>query len=283
MKTKNLIATLSIAVSMVSLSFLASCKKDKAEADDDATTTADQFQEAEGVSSDVDVISDIAVETHSANFRLGSGNTAGDPFGIQSCATVTNDTVAQVVTVDFGSGCTGHDGRTRSGQIIIHYSGGTYFTPGFRRVVTFNNYYVNSRHLEGTRTITNNGNNQAGHLNWTVNAVNMKVTRPNGVYHVWNSLRNREMTAGDTLLSNPLDDVYSITGTASGSNSNGNSCSATITNPLIKRGDCQWIVSGTVSITPSSRPMRTLDFGNGNCDDVATVTLNGTAHIIHLH
>ncbi len=281
MKTRNLIPTLMIAAALTSLTFMTSCKKDESSQakSDDVTENADQFQESEGVTSDVDNIADIAVETNSLNYRVAPGSNQT----LLSCATVTNDVVNQVVTVDFGTGCTGHDGRVRSGQIIIHYSGSTYFTQGFQRIVTFSNFYVNARHIEGTRTITNNGTNANGHLNWSVSAQNMRVTRPNGSYHEWNSQRIREMIAGDTLLTHPADDVYSITGSSSGTNSNGNSCSATITNALIKRGDCFWIVSGTVEITPSSRPARTLDFGTGNCDDLATVTKNGVSHTIHLH
>ncbi len=284
MKTRNLIPTLMIAAALTSLTFMISCKKDDSMKDtEDAasiTANADLFQEAEASHSDVDEISDMAVQLHSVD---GARMASGGANSILTCATVTNDTINQVITVDFSTGCTGHHGHVRSGQIIIHYSGGSYFTPGFQRIITFNNYYVDSRHIEGTRTITNNGLNAANHLNWSISAVNMRITRPSGQYHEWNSQRNREMIAGDTLLSHPEDDIYSITGSGSGTNSNGNSCTTTITNPLIKRGDYRFIVSGTVVITPSNRPTRTLDYGNGALDDIATVTKNGVVHTIHLN
>jgi hypothetical protein len=281
MKAKNIFSTTMIAAVIASFSFITSCKKDQSEVpnSNDETTNADQFQEAEGAAVDIDNISDQAIQYHSVNMRLASGSTQNN---ILSCATVTNDSVNHVTTVDFGTGCTGNDGRTRSGQIIIHYSGGSYFTSGFQRIVTFNNFFVDNRHVEGTRTVTNNGTNAAGHLNWSVNAQNMRITRPGGSYHQWNSQRTREMIGGDTLPGHPQDDVYSITGSSSGINSNGNSCSATITNPLVKNS-CHWIVSGTVAITPSNRPQRILDFGNGNCDNDATVTRNGVVHHIQLH
>ena len=285
MKTRNFIPTIMIAAALTSLTFMTSCKKEDSMKDTEdvasITTNADQFQEAEAANSDVDEISDMAVELHSVEGARMANNS--NPNTILSCATVTNDTVNQVITVDFSTGCTGHHGHVRSGQIIIHYSGGTYFTPGFQRIVTFNNYYVDGRHVEGTRTIINNGLNTSGNLNWSISAQNMRVTRSNGTYHEWNSSRVREMIAGDTLLTHPDDDIYSITGSSSGSNSNGNSCTAVITNPLIKRGDWRYIVSGTVVITPSNRAQRTLDFGNGALDDLATVTKNGITHTIHLN
>jgi len=273
-----------IAAALASLTMVSGCKKDNTEnnnAGDDMETTADRFQEAEGISSDVDVISDQAMEMNSVNMRFANGS---DGYGILTCAAVTRDTVNHVITIDFGTGCTGHWGHVRSGQIIIHYTGNDYFTPGFQRIVTFNNYYIDNRHVEGTRTITNNGFNTASHLNWTINAQNMKVTRPNGNYHQWNSLRNREMLAGDSTLTDASDDIYSITGSTSGINSNGVTCSATITNPLIKDGSCFFrIVSGTIVITPSNKPQITIDYGSGNCDDLATVTRNGVTITIHIH
>jgi hypothetical protein len=265
------------------VTFMTSCKKDTNSTvnNDDMSTTADRFQEAEGTSSDVDVIADQAMEAHSVSMRTSGSNNV---FGILSCAVVTNDTVNHIITVDFGSGCTGQHGHTRSGQIIIHYNGGNYFTPGFQRIVTFNNYYIDQKHLEGTRTITNNGLNSNNHLNWTIDAQNMRITRPGGSYHEWNSLRNREMIAGDSTLNNPNDDIYSITGSSNGVRSNGVTCSATITNPLIKDGSCFYrIVSGTIVITPSNKPPMTLDYGSGTCDDLATVTRNGVTYTIHIH
>ncbi len=288
MKTKSLISAMMITALAISLSFVMSCKKDDStkitsETDDEGVTYADRFQEAEGVSSDVDVMSDEAVEMGSVNFRGGS---ASDDFGILSCGTVTNDTVAQTTTIDFGTppGCTGPHGHTRSGQIIIHHNGLQYFQTGYVRTITFVNYYVDERHVEGTRTITNNGVNAGGHMNWTINAQNMRITKPNGNYHEWNSLRNREMTAGDTTSFDPGSTVYSITGSSSGINSNGVTCTANITTPLVKPGSCNFrIVSGILVITPSNRPEITINYGNGDCDDLATVTRNGVTHIIHIH
>ncbi len=287
MKTKKLIPTTMIAVVFLSLFFVVGCKKDNSmtstssTSTDDVNANADRFQESEGVSSDVDVITDQAMEMHGIDLRL-HGNS--DVYGILSCATVTNDTVNQIITIDFGTGCTGHNGHVRSGQIIIHYNGNNYFTPGFQRTVTFNNYYIDQRHVEGTRTITNNGFNADNHLNWTISAQGMKITRLNGSFHEWNSERNREMLTGDSTPTDRLDDIYSITGSSTGTNSHGNSCTATITNALIKKGSCYFrFVSGTVEITSTNRPTLTLDYGNGTCDDLATVTRNGVTTTIHIH
>ena len=279
MKTRKLIPTTLIAAVLISFSVMTSCKKDKnvdnsSTTADDSNLNAERFQESEGISSDVDVITDDAIERHGLSNAFNSLN----------CATVTNDTVARIITIDFGSGCQGQNGHTRSGQIIIHYNGMHYFDPGFQRTVTFNDYYIDQRHIEGTRTITNTGFNTANHLTWSISAQNMRVTRPNASWHEWNSQRVREMLAGESTALDPNDDVYSITGSATGTNSNGNSCTTNITNALIKQGSCNFrFVSGTIEITSTNRPAITLDYGNGTCDDLATITKNGVTTTIHIH
>jgi len=46
-----------------------------------------------------------------------------------SCAVVTHDVENQTITIDFGDVCTGPNGVTRSGMIIINYDGRR-FVPG---------------------------------------------------------------------------------------------------------------------------------------------------------
>jgi hypothetical protein len=39
---------------------------------------------------------------------------------------------------------------------------------------------------------------------------------------------------------------------------------------------CQWrIVSGTIEMNPEGKSTRTIDYGNGNCDNEISVTVNG--------
>lgn len=281
MKNYILLQKVTIAFTLLILATYSSCKKD----DTVPSTTSENFsnvedfEQSEQIASDADNMADMAYTTGDVNLRMALPDLSNT---ILSCASVVKDTVAKIITIDFGSGCMGNDGRFRSGQIIIHYNG-HYFDPGFSRSVTFSNFYVDSNHVEGTRSITNNGLNTNGNLNWTIVADSMRVTKPNGYYHEWNSTRNREMINGSTTPSIVLDDIYLITGTATGSNSNGHSVMITITSALRKEMSCHWIVNGSVNITPSNKPTRTLDYGSGNCDRFATVTINGVIKNIILH
>jgi hypothetical protein len=44
---------------------------------------------------------------------------------------------------------------------------------------------------------------------------------------------------------------------------------------LVKKGDCKWIVSGQFEIVPEGLSARSVDFGDGTCDNKAKVTING--------
>ena len=77
------------------------------------------------------------------------------------------------------------------------------------------------------------------------------------------------ISAGD-----PITYVY---GTASGVNRQGRAFTLNIpsTTPLVKRKSCQFVQKGIMDLTPDGFKTRTVDFGNGTCDDDATFTVNG--------
>ena len=279
MKTKEIIFKSLFAMAITGL-LLGGCRK-KEEADEDSQAGSDQSQ-AEAYSNDAANIADAAAKG-TVDYKLAPGYDDLNPLG--TCATVSKDSSQKPtykITVSFGAtNCLCKDGRYRRGDIIITHTG-NYFASGAKKTVTFNNYYVNDNHVEGTKTITNNGKNSAGHFSWSVDVQNMKITRTDGKFHTWNSQRTREMIAGDSTLT-WNDDVYLITGSANGTNINGVTYSANITVALKRALSCKWFLSGTVEITPGSKATRSLDFGNGNCDDDATVTIKGKSFPIKLH
>ncbi|REK48617.1 MAG: hypothetical protein DWQ48_09720 [Bacteroidetes bacterium] len=265
------------AAAILFVSFFSACKKESSDPADDFQTSSQEIGLMESMNTEVDNMVAQASQNGTINMRI-SGNE--DQYSMSSCAVITNDTVNGVLTIDFGSGCTGRDGRVRSGKIIITHSGGRYFDPGSTRSVTFDKFFVDSTQIEGSRTVVNNGFNSSGNMNWTITATNMKITRPNGNWRSWNGQRTREMTAGygDSTW---VNDVYLINGSGSGTDHHGNTFS-TVTSNLVRDNSCHWIISGTITFTPSNRPQRIIDFGNGSCDDLATVTSNGVTRTIHL-
>lgn len=282
MKTRKLILGLAIA-SIVSAGIFSSCKKkEKEEKDSDTAGAADQSLASSTVN-DMTSISDEAAKTYSvSSFRTADAN----GLLAASCASITVDTLAaaKTITVNFGAtNCVCNDGRARRGSLIISFTG-KYRDSLTVITVSPQNYYVNDNQVTGTKTITNKGHNAAHHLVYEINA-NIQITKANnGGTISWQTNRQREWLTGENTLQ-WNDDTYSITGTASGSTSNGNSFSSNITSPLIRNmafGCRRHFTQGTMEHTPGGKATRYIDFGNGSCDDQATVTINGNTYTITL-
>ena len=190
------------------------------------------------------------------------------------------------LTLDFGAGCT-YNGKTRSGVITAVFTG-KYRNAGTVITVTPSNYVVNGHALSGTKTITNNGENAAGQLNYTIDIANGSITFPNGDVATRSSTRTRTWVAGQGTtfatdgMAGILDDEHTIDGTASGTNRNGVVYSAITTTPLHFAQACDWIQAGRLEITPDGAATRFIDYGNTGCDDQATVGVGNFSMAITL-
>jgi len=278
MKTTRFLLLGAGAVLLSGLAFI-SCKKDsnpKSNASD--VEIAESTTVAESDFNDVAILVDQAAISGSVNYRVANGSATWDQAGTlgSNCATVSLDTVSatHTIVIDFGaSNCLCNDGRYRRGKILASYTG-WYRAQGTVIGISFDNYFVNDFQVKGTKTITNQGKNQAGHTVYAIQ-VDGSITKPNnGGTSSWTSTRQREWTAGEETLS-WADDEYSITGTASGTTYSGVSYSITINKPLVRKLSCKWFESGSFSVTPQGEVARTLDFGNSGCDANATFSIVG--------
>lgn len=55
-----------------------------------------------------------------------------------------------------------------------------------------------------------------------------------------------------------------------------------ITKPLVKTDDCKYIVEGTIEYLLDGKTVAIVDFGNGECDDIATKTVDGKTYEFEL-
>lgn len=256
---------------------LNSCKK---EIDKDDFANQYDMAMADENFNDVDNIADEAATQGEVSYKTDDANSL-----LSGCATVTRDTVSlpHVTTIDFGTGCTGVDGRTRKGKIIVTYDG-PYRKASTTVTITFDNYFVNDNQVTGTKTIVNNGPNASGHLTFTVNVTGQVLLANNGGTISWTANRTREWIAGENTPQRD-DDVFSITGSASGTCASGDQFTSNIITPLVRNlspGCRRHFVSGVTEMQRTGKPTRTIDFGNGACDDQATVTVNGNTKTITL-
>ena len=278
MRTFNL-RSLALACFASAALLTSSCNRNNdATPTDDITTAEDRSED----NSETAMSSDVAqmagpVDPQATNSpNVISETDFHARFG--SCATRTFDANTHTLTIDFGTtNCLCPDGRYRRGKIIVRFTTDVN-TRLAGAVVTRENYFVNDNQHTATRTFTDLG---AG--SFTVAVTNASIIRANnGGTHSWTANWTFTRTAG---FGTPQvsDDVYSVTGSSTGTNRNGVGYTTTIQLPLIKRADCfKYFVQGTVGITNPNNKTMTLDYGNGTCDNVATVTVNGHTRTITL-
>lgn len=198
----------------------------------------------------------------------------------QTCPTMSispalpNASFPKVLTIDFGSGCTGSDGVLRKGKIIASFSG-KYKSSGTIITYTLDNYYYGSWLVNAKHTVTNAGFNADSNLVFLVNTSAGSMRGSDGTIY-WNSARQREWISG---MDSPTgkDDAYLISGTADGTGLKGSTFNTKITSNLSVSNNCAYIKSGTLYITPGVNSPRIINFGS-SCSKSFTVEINGVIY-----
>jgi hypothetical protein len=113
--------------------------------------------------------------------------------------------------------------------------------------------------------------------------VDITATFPNGNSYVRVGQRVREIVEG---FSTPIlgDNVYQVTGSWTTSFPNTTIQTSTITTPLKVKLSCilvnkPLIVQGVITFVRNNNTA-TLDYGNGDCDNLAVFTINGNSYNI---
>lgn len=268
-----------IFIAFLGLGILASsCKKDETDPTNDTSYASDDVF-AESIFDDVSNIGDEAYEMGSSNLKSGDG----DKIFLSPCATVTLDTTVspRVLTIDFGEeNCLCNDGRYRRGKILISFTG-RYKKPGSVITTGFDNYFVNDNQVDGTKVVTNMGKNDDNQPYFSVVVTGVIYLKNDGGTISWNATKTRTWIEG-YFTKFIRDDVYLIEGEAEGVRPSGLTWEREIINPLRKELNCKWIVSGTIELRPQDKPVRLLDYGDGSCDNVATVIIDGVTYTITL-
>lgn len=285
------------------------CKKDNSNSNvtnvDDATyttTTTESDAEADVVFDDVfdnvvgtndevgmSGVGVLSTGSHSSTETVIIGEMGVDTIPTPACFTITVTQLSPParfplkIVVDFGTGCTGRDGRTRKGKIVTVYTK-RLVEPGAKATTTFDGYYVNDVKVEGTHIIENTSTTDKRIFH--VQVIGAKLSKPNGNYTEWSSDKSIEQTAGLGTPFWPLDDEFTVSGQANGTHHRGAEFmqwAHIISKPLVKRFTCRWIVKGEITIKKGTKPVAYLDFGAGDCDNKATITVNGQVREITLH
>lgn len=286
MKIKILVS----AVFFLTIIFTFSCKKsdNTSQNTDTESQTAIDYSICEREFSQIGpTATNLTIKTKSSPPRLMSGFTGV----LSACDTLTwisGDTAwtspthqDPVYEYDFGT-CGGYafDGIPRTGKWRITYRNGGIKKQGASMLIQFINYKLSTVTYSADSIVFKNGGMNNGVYTYTIGVYNALCTAP-----TWTiSYNSTKAVSVDTKNNqDPTDDVVTIvSGTANGKNREKRSFNVTITN-LTKPASCKYITKGTVEIKPDGLNPRTINYGDGTCDDKATITVNGNTYTITLN
>lgn len=269
-----------VIVLLLTVTFFYACSKNT----NDAAPTNDSDNKAISAASyqaSVNVIYDdlfgVALEVGMRESLNETGRKAGtQPVSkLSGCFDVLkddigNDSWPKTLLIDFKSGCADATGRLRAGTLQIIFSGYFYY-PGSVIVVKPLTYTMNGVSVTGTATITNIGTSDVPKFTVAVAGGAVKLDTLNITYGSKNTLTQVE---GLLTPSDVLDDIFSIYGTDSLSFSNGIKATTEVkeSEPLQRGIECAWVGKGKALVTVNGQTA-SINYGNGICDDSATVEL----------
>ncbi len=280
-KINSLLVKGGLGLVVIAMLFITSCEQPADEpsiVSDFATTETDAIAQA-----DFDEIDDIVEGAMGYSDGSIGGRTNGEEGmgrGMDeraSCAVVTHDKEAQTILIDFGDGCTGPYGNMRSGIIFITYNGKR-FVPGSTWQVELREFYFNDRHIEGTRNVENVSESLEANPTFHITLTDGKITWPDGIFATREVDRYRVWVRAANPL---LDEIHILEGSvANGLNKEGVRYSTTVLADLIFKRDCRASNKARIPVAGIKEIVvgdvtTIIDFGDGECDSIVTITKNG--------
>ncbi len=263
MKTTNI--KLVFIVTLVG--FLSACNKEKEAVLKDVSTT-----DVENVSAIMDEIgffmegNDLAKEAK--NGRAGN------------CYVVNDSQNENEIVIEFESGCVAEDGKTRSGKMTYSWTG-LDGQSGFSSTIVYENYSVDGYIIDGTFVIKDFAFNLSDTtLSYTMVVQNATFTHPDGKTSKLSETLTVSTDFGGGLTTDGDVDI-TINGEVSGTTKEGNTYVALITKELLVKSTCEeGPVSGTFVFTINQDAPMSLDYGDGTCDSMATLTRGAFSKVI---
>jgi hypothetical protein len=267
-----------IFFSMLLLGAIISCDKDTDEEDNSQAISNAELRLAAQVDNTEDqsfsIVENAYVETEEV-----SRSSVNSFFSNCASITVTPDgNGGGSIEVDFGTGCTLQNGAEVTGKVLLTY--GAIQNQSRTITYTYDNFTYNDNNVSGGGTLIRQLQNDNGNPQSLLNA-NVGVYFPvEDVVATRTLTRTREWIEG-VGSGTWSDNVFSVIGNWNTTFSSGFNREGTVTTALRREASCPNFVSGTIDIVQNNRE-GVLDFGDGNCDAIATVTVGGQTYTIQL-
>jgi hypothetical protein len=259
-------------VCLICLLGFSSCKKDD---NTFAWVSASQdYAVAEAFIQEIFKIVDEAAKNNPEIYKLAS----------LDCATITleEDTSGvfpKTLIIDYGLvNCIGTDGRKRRGVVKAKFNE-RYSEPGTIVNISFINFFINNYKVSANNlTLTNTSDlvQVQHHLNFP----NLHFINSSGQSIEVHGSRTFKLKEGDDTQGT-ADDIFHISGSFSGIDKIRSAFTATITEPFILNYECRSIISGLLNLSLSDVD-GVFNYGDGECNDEAILTIDGRPFYINL-
>lgn len=183
------------------------------------------------------------------------------------------------ITIEYGDSTITKHGRVIGGTVKIEISGEKN-TDGSSRKISYIGCTIDSIGIDGTSSETFIGDNVT--IRKTTNTSDVTFTLADGAVIERVGTTIREWLAGLATTTDRSDDLIQTTGSINVKCSTGDTYARLITEPLINLGDCHHPVKGIVQYSQNGTVLAELNYGDGNCDNLAVMTTDGETIEIEL-
>lgn len=227
-------------------------------------------------------LQDLLMHTfHSMNhFAINESGLKGLKSDVTT--TITTGGFPKTLTIDFGDSYTDHSGHIFKGKLIGEFTD-YWFIDSLRAGtmvdVSFEGFGVNSYVCSGGVSFTYDTVNDAGGAVFSVLATSFIATGSDGHTATCTGQMKLDWIEGFPDLNN-TNDVYLLSGYFSGTDQSGSSFTMDITtqHPLLWDVSCYdafTFLKGVFQVSPEGKYYRTVDFGEGFCDNRVLIDFGG--------
>jgi hypothetical protein len=255
----------------VGIFFITSCNKEETNTSEEYNFNSEDSSRASKMDNVSEGTFSIMEQAFVENETQGRGLNQLSLF--PDCTEITVGVEGNVFTIllDFGETCTLNNGNVVSGKILLEY--GPLVSGTYTVTYSFQDFVFNGNGVGGGGTILYEIVNQNGNPQSTVNE-NITVSFPNNSV-TGNRVGTRISEWVEGVGSGTwMDNVYHVNGNWQTQFTNGFERSGEVTEPLVFKTACRWIVAGRLEVAQDGLTAA-IDFGDGSCDNQAVFIYNG--------
>jgi hypothetical protein len=258
MMMKQLFSVLLITV------FLFGCKTDEKEV---YTQSIKDQSFAEVIT--MDVIEEVLTIT--PTYVINGEYVSDTNIIITSTPIISSPSYPKTISIDYGNGIVGPDGKTRKGIIKVLINSGTVLTENLK--INFDDYIAEGNTVYGSLTATYANSNNTLSYNVSISGTGLTFVSANGTMK-WSGDFLITRASGESSP-NIKDDIFKLSGSTTGVDFSGTSyVVSTETDHTIDFNCNNIITGGTSKIIPNGKGVHDVDYGSGNCDANGVISLS---------